>query len=163
MGQKVFYYREGSGVGPKVRWRGPAIVTMVEPDSRQTVYIVAGPCTAHHSSAGESLPGLHGLWRRSALSPLRAGLAETKLEPYPKQRRVAGACAAPASVMPLPVAPAPGPIPEYTPLPDNMFIPSSTPSEHAVMQPQTSGPEPAGELAPANHVPDTLIDVPSLF
>ena len=45
VGHKVFYYREGSGVGPRVRWKGPATVTMVEPDrqGRQSViWIVHG-------------------------------------------------------------------------------------------------------------------------
>ncbi|CAE7928185.1 GIP [Symbiodinium necroappetens] len=34
VGQRVFYYRDGSGVGPRIRWKGRAMVVMIEPDSR---------------------------------------------------------------------------------------------------------------------------------
>ena len=45
VGQRVYYYREGTGVGPRIRWRGPAVVTMVEQDSRgrqSVVWLVHG-------------------------------------------------------------------------------------------------------------------------
>ena len=40
VGQRCFYWREAAGVGPRVRWKGPAVVVLVEndPQSRPSVY-----------------------------------------------------------------------------------------------------------------------------
>ena len=35
VGQRCYYYRESAGVGPRVRWKGPATVVLVEADSSQ--------------------------------------------------------------------------------------------------------------------------------
>ena len=35
VGQRCYYYRECAGVGPRVRWKGPATVVLVEADSSQ--------------------------------------------------------------------------------------------------------------------------------
>ena len=45
VGQKVYYYREGSGVGPRIRRKGPAVIAMLEQgkSGRQSVvWIVHG-------------------------------------------------------------------------------------------------------------------------
>ena len=42
VGQKCFYWREAAGTGPRIRWKGPATVVLVEsqrgPDHPPTVY-----------------------------------------------------------------------------------------------------------------------------
>ena len=66
VGQRVFYYREGSGVGPRIRWKGPATVTMIEPNKQGKVSVVwivhgaqlirAAPEHLRHDHLGQELP-----------------------------------------------------------------------------------------------------------
>ncbi|CAE7942423.1 RE2 [Symbiodinium necroappetens] len=156
VGQRVFYWRDGSGVGPRVRWKGPATVVMVENDDRQSrqsvIWLVRGaqliraapehlrrdllseePVGQAPAQALEALrkrgPTSYLDLPRSNRRPLEDLCSEDEsFEPDPKMRRVE------QSVQPSSAAPAPPP--------------AASTSEFPVQ------PTVTGEPAPEDHLSD---------